>query len=272
MLPRAALATAQLVDAVELRAAARRARSRADADGGEVEGAVVASPFAVRAVYAAAVAGLVVAFCDSRATAGDGGQLYETHCDEECGGSDDGWGFGGWFSEEEDEDEDDDEDGEDGRPPPPPERKATAHGSMYAAARAVGMPAAWVELRHEIAHGAGPEAIAEPSLKRLHACAEEALEWLWKRYWRQLDLPPAAAPASTEAEKPRDIDDAERSDLLKELLRARKLDIRQGDNAEGDKVVQAIIDAHDAPDGLDQVTKLANAFVQDRRLLPRTDA
>lgn len=295
LLPRAVLATAQLVDAVELRSAVRRARARergaddVDSHGaGGIEETVLASPFAVRAVYEAAVAGLVVAFCDTRATAGDGGEAFSDFVLEEVNGDPegtDGSDDGGDEDEFSDEDDEDDEDGVDEHPADedaptgsrprspaaPPKRKATAHGSMYAAARAVGMPAAWVELRHEIAHGAGPEAITEPSLKRLHACAEEALEWLWARYWQGLDEPPSAALARSEDQTPRDLDDSERSELLKALLRARKVDMRQGSDVEGDKAVRAIIEWHDAPNRHVQVAKLAKAFVKSRRLLPRTD-
>jgi Las1-like len=164
----------------------------------------LASPFAVRAVYEAAVAGLVVAFCDTRATAGDGGEALADFVLEEVAGDPEGsdWSYdGGDEDEYGDEDEDEKLEDEDAlahshpaSTPSPPERKATAHGSMYAAARAVGMPATWVELRHEIAHGAGPEAITEPSLKRLHACATEALEWLWSR---------SGAHGRGDAERPR---------------------------------------------------------------------
>jgi predicted nucleic acid-binding protein len=77
--------------------------------------------------------------------------------------------------------------------------------------------------------------------------------------------------ARTAEETPRDLDDAERSELLKALLRARKLDMRQGSDVESDKAIRAIIEWHDAPDRHVQVTKLAKAFVKNRRLLPRTD-
>lgn len=53
--------------------------------------------------------------------------------------------------------------------------------SMYGLARSVGLPAAFVELRHQATH----EAL--PSLVRLRGAARGGLEWIWGFYWRGID-------------------------------------------------------------------------------------
>ncbi|PHH71600.1 hypothetical protein CDD80_5119 [Ophiocordyceps camponoti-rufipedis] len=52
--------------------------------------------------------------------------------------------------------------------------------SMYAVAATVGLPAAFVELRHQATH----EQL--PSRAKLRAMAERALDWIWNYYWRHL--------------------------------------------------------------------------------------
>ncbi|KAK4147167.1 Las1-like-domain-containing protein [Dichotomopilus funicola] len=53
--------------------------------------------------------------------------------------------------------------------------------SMYDVAKSVGLPATFVELRHQATH----EQL--PSLTRLRAAAAKALEWIWEYYWRGLE-------------------------------------------------------------------------------------
>ncbi len=54
--------------------------------------------------------------------------------------------------------------------------------SMYDVAKSVGLPATFVELRHQATH----EQL--PSLPRLRAAAAKALAWIWEYYWRHLAL------------------------------------------------------------------------------------
>lgn len=62
--------------------------------------------------------------------------------------------------------------------------------SMYAVAKSVGLPATFVELRHQATH----EQL--PSLTRLRAAAEKALDWIWGYYWVHLvDVNPAGSRA-----------------------------------------------------------------------------
>ena len=52
--------------------------------------------------------------------------------------------------------------------------------SMYAKAQEIGLPALFVDLRHEATHG------DMPSLTNLRRAALQALRWLWDDYWKVL--------------------------------------------------------------------------------------
>ncbi|KAL8392797.1 hypothetical protein RB595_002832 [Gaeumannomyces hyphopodioides] len=52
--------------------------------------------------------------------------------------------------------------------------------SMYSVAKTIGLPATFVELRHQATH----EQL--PSLTRLRAGAAAGLDWIWEYYWKQL--------------------------------------------------------------------------------------
>ena len=52
--------------------------------------------------------------------------------------------------------------------------------SMFSVAKTIGLPATFVELRHQATH----EQL--PSLARLRAAAEKALAWIWDYYWQHL--------------------------------------------------------------------------------------
>ena len=53
---------------------------------------------------------------------------------------------------------------------------------MYVKAKQIGLPASFVELRHEAIHG------DLPSLMVLRKAATRALDWLWNDYWKFLDV------------------------------------------------------------------------------------
>lgn len=52
--------------------------------------------------------------------------------------------------------------------------------SMYSLAKTIGLPATFVELRHQATH----EQL--PSLLKLRGAAKKALGWIWEFYWRDL--------------------------------------------------------------------------------------
>lgn len=51
---------------------------------------------------------------------------------------------------------------------------------MYSLAKNIGLPATFVELRHESTH----ETL--PSMAKLRKGAEKALRWIWEYYWYHL--------------------------------------------------------------------------------------
>ncbi|KAG6019494.1 hypothetical protein E4U41_003208 [Claviceps citrina] len=52
--------------------------------------------------------------------------------------------------------------------------------SMYSIAKTIGLPATFVELRHQATH----EQL--PSLAKLRSAAKKALDWIWNYYWKHL--------------------------------------------------------------------------------------
>ncbi|EEY18108.1 conserved hypothetical protein [Verticillium alfalfae VaMs.102] len=66
--------------------------------------------------------------------------------------------------------------------------------SMYSVAKTIGLPATFVELRHQATH----EQL--PSLAKLRGAARRALGWIWEYYWRALgDGAPSADATEEEA-------------------------------------------------------------------------
>ena len=53
---------------------------------------------------------------------------------------------------------------------------------MYSIAKTIGLPATFVELRHQATH----EEL--PSVPKLRTATEKALSWIWEHYWSQLSL------------------------------------------------------------------------------------
>jgi len=56
--------------------------------------------------------------------------------------------------------------------------KVAGESSMYAHAAAIAMPSRFVDLRHQVSHGELPE------VHVLKKAAEDAMAWLWDRWWK----------------------------------------------------------------------------------------
>jgi len=56
---------------------------------------------------------------------------------------------------------------------------------MYSIAKNIGLPATFVELRHQCTH----EEL--PCLAKLRSAAEKSLAWIWDHYWKNLEAHPA---------------------------------------------------------------------------------
>jgi ribosomal biogenesis protein LAS1 len=87
--------------------------------------------------------------------------------------------------------------------------------SMYEMAELIGMPEAWVELRHEITHGQVPD------LRTLEHCVEASLLWLWDFFWIKLDAPSADAGHDLGTV-------AEIRDTLRSFVRSKCNEIKSG--------------------------------------------
>lgn len=89
---------------------------------------------------------------------------------------------------------------------------------MLVIARQIDMPDEFVALRHEATH----EDL--PSVQRLVAVCEQALEWLWRVYWSR--LPDETVTPTVDVAKPKEVDVQQVRDggrkLLKEFRSARK--------------------------------------------------
>lgn len=88
---------------------------------------------------------------------------------------------------------------------------------MYSIAKTIGLPATFVELRHQSTH----EQL--PSLAKLRSAAHKALAWIWDYYWKHLgdvvDGRPADPCAAAVLAYLREEGDARRRRALKELSR-----------------------------------------------------
>lgn len=65
---------------------------------------------------------------------------------------------------------------------------------MYTQAQKIGLPALFVDIRHEATHG------DMPNLKNLRSAAERALKWLWDDYWKDLERETVSAGSMAEQE------------------------------------------------------------------------
>lgn len=96
--------------------------------------------------------------------------------------------------------------------------RALEPSSMLVIARQIDMPDEFVALRHEATH----EDL--PSVQRLVAVCEQALEWLWRVYWSR--LPDETVTPTVDVPKPKEVDVQQVRDggrkLLKEFRSARK--------------------------------------------------
>lgn len=61
--------------------------------------------------------------------------------------------------------------------------------SMYTQAQKIGLPALFVDIRHEATHG------DMPNLTNLRSAAKKGLEWLWGDYWKGIEGQALLIPA-----------------------------------------------------------------------------
>lgn len=84
--------------------------------------------------------------------------------------------------------------------------------SMYSIAKNIGLPATFVELRHQCTH----EEL--PTLVKLRAAAARSLTWIWEQYWSSLDSKIQPLEGEAEAEGEDEDADEDPSTALKEYM------------------------------------------------------
>ncbi|KAH8891346.1 Las1-domain-containing protein [Thozetella sp. PMI_491] len=84
--------------------------------------------------------------------------------------------------------------------------------SMYAIAKSVGLPATFVELRHQATH----EQL--PSLTRLRFAAQKALDWIYDYYWQHLTDAPETGPQADQADQALGSTNAALRSLIEQFL------------------------------------------------------
>jgi ribosomal biogenesis protein LAS1 len=85
--------------------------------------------------------------------------------------------------------------------------------SMYSIAKTLGLPATYVELRHQATH----EEL--PSLPKLRIAARKALKWIWDFYWRDLVLGEEEAEEVIGKGEPMQVEE-ERGTAVRSFVRA----------------------------------------------------
>jgi len=92
--------------------------------------------------------------------------------------------------------------------------------TMFQKALDLGLPASFVELRHEATHR------ELPSLVVLRSAAQRSLEWLWDYYWAKIDYSPVPAPGPASSNQINDVR------ALKEAVRRCLGQMRQEEKTE----------------------------------------
>lgn len=80
--------------------------------------------------------------------------------------------------------------------------------SMFSIARNIGLPATFVELRHQCTH----EEL--PSLGKLRGACERSLDWIWRQYWSTLEGKDKSSVSDEEPESADDLSTALREYML----------------------------------------------------------
>jgi ribosomal biogenesis protein LAS1 len=128
--------------------------------------------------------------------------------------------------------------------------------SMYDVAADIGMSEEWVAMRHEITHG------EMPGMLEMKNVAQDALDWLWKGYWKQLKATTSGNEHATF------LTDRLKSGL-KALFKRRKDAIKSKEKnfpiGEYDPILKLIAREIEATD------IIVNVLIAEKLLLPNTN-
>ena len=110
--------------------------------------------------------------------------------------------------------------------------------SMYALARTLGLPASYVELRHQATH----EEL--PSLQKLRSAARRALAWIWERYWADLSPSGGTEGGRKDGEEEEDLREAVRR-VVREGNGERVWERLKGGRWSEEEVVEVLMDVRE---------------------------
>ena len=94
---------------------------------------------------------------------------------------------------------------------------------MHRTAAALGIPAAWIDLRHDCTHG------ALPPLNRLRTATTDALSYLWQNYWENLEDNGTSNTLINELELP--VKPAEHVEIFTEYVKRRAEEMKNKTSA-----------------------------------------
>ncbi|KAF7194382.1 Pre-rRNA-processing protein las1 [Pseudocercospora fuligena] len=137
--------------------------------------------------------------------------------------------------------------------------------SMLDIAKQIGMPPAFVALRHEATH----EEL--PAIHRLVKATQEALDWLWNVYWSRLEEPESDAALAASLPKAR----SQAKEFFKSWRSARRDAVRTKNQRQQTEDVQSaskaclsLIKANGASSVLPRTHAVADVLIEDGLLLP----
>jgi ribosomal biogenesis protein LAS1 len=129
---------------------------------------------------------------------------------------------------------------------------------MYEMAELIGMPEAWVELRHEITHGQIPD------LRTLEHCVQASLLWLWDFFWIKLDAPLVDIGQELDTA-------AQIRDTLRSFVRSRRNEIKIGKTEKPEASSGEIISrqlTRFLKKGKSKTSMLISVLLEEKMMLP----
>jgi ribosomal biogenesis protein LAS1 len=114
---------------------------------------------------------------------------------------------------------------------------------MYAVARELGLPASYVELRHQATH----EEL--PGRRRLKEAARGALRWIWERYWAGLGEEEEEEQEKTINEEEGTIDEEDEGERSLAALRRELARVRERLEEDDEEEMQASPQPQDQSEG-----------------------
>ncbi|KAH6658346.1 Las1-like-domain-containing protein [Truncatella angustata] len=139
--------------------------------------------------------------------------------------------------------------------------------SMYSIAKTIGLPATFVELRHQCTH----EQL--PSLLKLRSAAHKSLVWIWDYYWKHLTDGESADGGNMDVASGSTCSEALLSYLLTEDVAKRKVHERRLSHWDEDTLLEALTEIEESaedPRVLLRASKLSRQILDGKISLSAT--